>query len=558
MQTKTAVRSAETESRDVPAALLAIALVSLALGIGFRFYHLDRKVYWGDEVYSSLRMFGDTEAELVARANTVTDAGALRAVLHPTPSGGAADPLAPARVLAVEEPHHAPVYYEIAHVWVGVFGNSIAATRSLSAWLSLLALPCAFWLGIELFRSRRAAWTAVALFALSPVVVLYSQQAREYALWTAALLALQAALLRALRLDTPGTWTLFACLAAFALYVFPLTALPLGGLALYAVATQWRDRKKLLRCALAFAAGCAAFVPWLVFLFRDLHAVTDSLATTFHTSITRIEVVRAFLGALRLNFLDLNWVTSSRTAAAATAAALLLVAIAIVDVVRRQPPRVRLFVVLMLLATTLPLLIPDLIDRGQRVREQRYLMPAFIALDYCVVGWLAAMFEPPARAARAAWGYALLCGLLAAGTLSCAVSSQAETWWSTQEDNSIDVARQVNRSAQPLLVGDGYLLYPLVLSNYLAPNVGTVLRPRCYECRNAALPALDEAALQGRRFTTLYALGPSPALRGTLDAFAARHPGIAYECINVRKNCASDLNIEPVFPVPARAIGART
>jgi len=551
MQTRTGADNASTAAQNVPAALLAIAILSVVLGVAFRFYHLDRKVYWFDEVGSSLRMFGDTEAELVNRAGTLTDSHTLWAILHPTPPSGSSDPFAPARVLALEEPHETPIYFEIAHFWVGIFGNSIAATRSLSAWLSLLALPCAFWLGNELFRSRRAAWTAVALLALSPVAVIFAQQARGYALWTVTLLALQAALLRALRLDAFGAWALFATLVAFGLYVHLLTALPLGGLALYVLLTRWRDRGKLLRFALAFAIGCVALIPWLIFLLRDLPAVTDSLATTFHASTTRTEVLRAFLGALRLDFLDLNWVTSSRASSAATATASLLIAIAVVNVIRRQPPRTRLFIVVMLLATTLPLLIPDLIGQGQRVRQQRYLVPAFIVVDFCVVGWLSFLLDST-TAVRAAWGYVLLTGVLVAGTVSCAVSSGAETWWSTQEDNSISVARAVNRSRRPLLVSDVYLGYLLVLSNYLDSDVQTVLSPKCYSCRNAVAPTLDATVLARRSFTTLYAVGPSPTLRRFLAEFVAEHPGVALTCINVRKNCSSDLNIEPIFSSPVR------
>ncbi len=530
-------------AQSIPAALVAITLVVLALGVFFRFYHLDRKVYWGDEVYSSLRMFGDTEAQLVARAGTLSDAHALWTILHPAPPAGSSDPFAPARALALEEPHHTPIYYELAHFWVGFAGNSVAATRSLSAWLSLLALPCAFWLGNELYRSRVAAWTAAALFAVSPVAVLFAQQAREYALWTVALLALEAAFLRGLRLDSLGSWTLFAMLVAFGLYVHPLTALALGGLALYAALVEWHDRAKLLRFAAATALGCAAFVPWSIYLLRDLNVVTGSLRTTFHSPGSRTAILRAFLSTFRLDFIDFDWETPSPVAAVSTGASLLLIVISLAGVIRHRPLRAWLFVVIMLLATTLPLLIPDLLEHGQRIREQRYLIPALVMVDLCVAGWLSSMLASPVKA-RSALGYALLVGLLAAATGSCAASSASQTWWSTQSDNSISVARAIDRSKRPLLISDGYLLYPLVLSNYLDANVQAVLWPKCYECRNPVQAVPDAGALSKRSFATMYAIGPSPALERLLAAFAAQHPAVVYRCVNVHDSCLSDLNIE--------------
>jgi uncharacterized membrane protein len=524
-----------------------IVLVAVALGVFFRFYHIDRKVYWGDETLTSMRMLGETEADLLQRTPRVHDVRDLQLMLHPIQAYGSADPLSPARGLALEEAHHPPLYFEVAHFWAGAFGNSIAATRTLSAIISLLVLPLAFWLGVEIYGSRQAGYIAVALFALSPTSIVFAQEAREYALWGVALLALNAALLRALRRDRPAAWCLVAVLTAFSLYVFTLTFLPLAGLAGYALATRWKSPKALIHCALAFAAGTIAFLPWLFILLSHRQGVADSLAATLQSRTPPADVLRAFAGLLRLDLLDTNAIRSSALGVALTAVALVVLGLAIAYVLRHERPRVSLFLVLPLLATTLPLLVLDLVSGGQSVRSQRYFTPAYIYLDYVLVGAVYLLIAAKG-AVRPAAGYVLLVGLLAARTASAAYSSQAITWWNKMQDNSLAVASAIDRAERPIVVSDAYLGYALVLSNYLRPDIAVVLRPPCYECGDRAKPKLDASVLPPGRYSDVFALGPSPQLQALLrKLIVEQHLGAVYHCINVRHSCVSDLNVEPLF-----------
>ena len=529
-----------------PTAILAIALLAVLIGGFFRFYHLDRKVWWGDEVYTSLRILGETEADEVKHAVSIHDAHDLYAILHPVASEGEPDPLSPVRSLALEEPHHSPIYYEAAHFWVGAAGNSIAATRIFSALISLLALPCAFWLGIELYGSRRAGWIAVALVALSPFQIVYAQEAREYALWGVALLALSAALLRAIRLNRPADWVLVAALTVFSLYVSALTFLVLAGFAGYVLVTQWGKRRLLVACGLAFAFGAIAYIPWLYELYRHLHTVVDSLATTFGGPASKSATFRAFVGLLRLNLFDVDLIRSSSFGIVATGLAALAIAVTIAFVVRHEPARVWLFLALPILTTALALVVPDLFS-GQRVHNPRYFMPVFLYLDFFFVGLFASNVWRSSRRG-VALSYVLLIALLSARTASAAASSQALTWWNKMEDNSIYVADAVNRSERPLIVSDAYLDYALALGNYLRPDVAVAVRPPCYMCSDRSKPILDATVLPAGHYTDLYALGPSPRLQQLLKALIAqRDPNIVYHCINIRHNCDSDLNVEPVF-----------
>ncbi|MGH7727697.1 MAG: glycosyltransferase family 39 protein [Vulcanimicrobiaceae bacterium] len=531
-----------------------IVLAALALGCYFRFTGLDHKVYDGDEVYSSLHMFGETEAPLVRQATRFRGAHDLWLVLHPSSAGGSPDWLAPARALATEEPQSPPAYYELAHFWVGAFGNSIATTRLLSALLSLLALPCAFWLAVELYGSRRAGWLALALVSLSPVQVLFAQQAREYALWSAALLALTAAVLRAMRLGGTKEWALVAALFAFALYVDPLTLL-LGGALLLAATllAARRDWGIPLRCALALGVGLVANLPWLAILLSNLRASSRGMNSILVSRLSPLEVLRVFAGGLRLSFLDLDFEHTSKLGVVSTAVAVIVIVVALAFVVRRYGARAWLFVLLPIAATSLPFVLADLLVGGQRVINFRYFIPTMLFIDLAVVGLLAAATTARNRRVAGA-AYLAVVVLLAARIVSCAASARANTWWSEQWDDSIAVARAIDSAPHSLLVSDDYLLYSLALSNYLRPDVEVVLRPQCYLCADRNLPRVSAGDLPRGHFGTVFALGPSPQLQQLLKTeVPRRYPGARYRCINVRQNCTSDLNIEPLLaPAPPR------
>ena len=114
-----------------------------------------------------------------------------------------------------------PLYFVVAWLWTHVFGSGAAGLRSLSAVVGTATIPLVYLAGRELV-SRRASLFAAALITLSPFMIWYSQEAREYGL-LAALSA--ASLIFFARLwRTPGArrdlvwWTVFSGLALLTQY----------------------------------------------------------------------------------------------------------------------------------------------------------------------------------------------------------------------------------------------------------------------------------------------------------------------------------------------------
>jgi mannosyltransferase len=66
-----------------------------------------------------------------------------------------------------------PLYYYLLHFWMGLFGQSNLATRSLSGVIGVLTLPVA-WLAGNRFGGRVVAWITLVLLASAPFAVYYS------------------------------------------------------------------------------------------------------------------------------------------------------------------------------------------------------------------------------------------------------------------------------------------------------------------------------------------------------------------------------------------------
>jgi uncharacterized membrane protein len=162
----------------VAVAVLVLAAVTSVLS----FTRLDGKVYWHDEAYSSLRVFGHTGTEYHARMfdGKVHTVAELEYYQHADPDLGLDATL---RALA-SRPEHSPLYYLLARLWSVGFSDPVVALRSLAAVFGVLLLPAVFWLAQELFKDPRVSWVAVALSATSPLHLLYAQEERQYALWS--------------------------------------------------------------------------------------------------------------------------------------------------------------------------------------------------------------------------------------------------------------------------------------------------------------------------------------------------------------------------------------
>src|SRR5919107_3578817 len=74
-----------------------------------------------------------------------------------------------------------PLYYLLLHAWMGIVGESEAATRALSLVFAVVAVPVAYWAGNAVFDRRTGVLAAIGV-AACPFLTYYAQETRMYSL----------------------------------------------------------------------------------------------------------------------------------------------------------------------------------------------------------------------------------------------------------------------------------------------------------------------------------------------------------------------------------------
>ena len=208
------------------------------------FYRLDLLPVWGDEQFT---------LDVIRRPWTEIP-GILRADIHP------------------------PIYYFLAKLWVGLPwpGELITQVRGLSAVICLVATVAIYRLWLRDAEPATRYWF-LALWTLSPTLVMYSRMARSYSL---QVLVGMAALFIAMRfLEAPSDrkrLAAYVVAAAALLYTHYLPGLAVAiatGLFLLAAALKYKTRPAIHTLVLSSVGIVLLYGPWLRTLLRAIRRV---------------------------------------------------------------------------------------------------------------------------------------------------------------------------------------------------------------------------------------------------------------------------------------------
>lgn len=444
-----------------PLGLRLLLIAVLVLGVYFRFVNIDRKVYWRDEAYTSMRISGYTLSDIAEGIFTgqVVSRDEVQRYQRLSPDRGLDDTM---RALS-GNPEHPPFYYLSARFWSQIFGTSVQAMRSLPAIISLLAFPAVFWLCWELFQAPLVGWIAIALIAVSPLHVLYAQEARQYSLWIVTILLSNAALLRAMRVKTFSSWAIYAVALASTFYTFLFTILVALGQGIYVlIRERFRWTNNLRNFIFAGLASVVAFLPWVSLILLNFSRVQALTAHTgaqedltskitfpvllqrWGTNISRLFFDGDFRG------IDLNNPLFILFAA-------ILTAVAFYWLYRHTETQVWLLLYSWAGTTAFALILPDLILGGRRSVVPRYSIPCYLAIGVAVAYLLASAIAPHVKPkGLKVAGQVVLISLLLGGIFSCRAMSQSGGWWWNKASNSNNpsIARIINKAERPLVVAD--------------------------------------------------------------------------------------------------------
>ncbi len=245
--------------------MAALAAV-LALGAAIRFHHLDHESLWIDEILS---------VELARRPW-------------------------PALLEATGEDGHPPLYAALSRLWLGAFGESETALRSLSATIGVATLAAFFALAARLLPAR-AGLLATLLLACAPYHVYYSQEARNYALLLLVTILSYLGLLAWDERPTPARAVAYVAATVLLLYTHVFGFFVWGAQLLWIAARarargDWRVRL-LPSVVIAVLVLPWLAAPWTALLLRQTSVRTTSLHLVRPTVRTLLSSAYQFAGS---------------------------------------------------------------------------------------------------------------------------------------------------------------------------------------------------------------------------------------------------------------------
>jgi len=461
--------------------IVILLIITITLGIGFRFFHLDKKVYWHDEVYTSLRVagFNRTDIDRELFQNEIIPVKQLQKYQQIKPQSTLIGTL---KSLTIENPHHPPLYYLMARFWMQKFGGSLTASRSLPALISLLSLPLIYILGWQLFNSHLTALLATTFLALSPVEILFAQTARQYSLVTVLSIASSILLLGALDSRSWKKWGLYSFISALGLYTHLFFSLTLISHGIFAIGNWFfsnyieiissekksnlsRFQLLIQRLPLDFFIASVGiiilYLPWIVVVINNLKRVYDTTSWAT-TSVSFDFLLKKWILSFSCMFIDLDFGFNNIGTYLLRLLFLIIIAWGIYTVCHYCSFSTKLFILTSIFIPFIILVIPDLVGGGVRSAVTRYLIPCFPAI-YLSVAYLLGRYldrEYSTLFPEQKYWRLVLAILLTASIASCTVSAFSDTWWNKSLSYfNAEVAKKINASDSRLLlsdVGDSY------------------------------------------------------------------------------------------------------
>lgn len=459
-----------------PKPLRYLVIILLVMGIFFRFINIDRKLYWCDEVYSSLRISGYLQQEMdrELRDGRLVSISDLQKYQYPNSKKTALNTI---DGLIAEESQLSPLYFVVLRGWVELFGNSITVTRNLSAFISLLTFPAIYWLCRELFESNSIGWMAMSIVAVSPVHIVYAQEARPYSLSIVATLLSGAALLRAMRVKTKMSWGIYGATLTLGLYTQLFFGFVIIAQSVYIIFTErWRLTRNLVAYIITVCVGLLTFAPW-AWIFIT-HPTPGNLSWV-NTKQTLLEIAIRWVGIISRAAIDLGISpTDPLSLKLAVLPPILMVCALIIYAIyflwQNTPRRVWLFIISLIGSICLPLMLLDF-GLGKRYGTTRYILPSTLGIQLALAYLLSTKISliNPRQWQQKVWA-GICCGVITLGVSSGYVHSQSQVWWNKFPEwyqGYPKMATIIDRAAQPLVITDADIVNLQVLAHLVDRKV---------------------------------------------------------------------------------------
>jgi uncharacterized membrane protein len=249
-------------------------LIIVIIGISLKFYHLDHKLFWFDEVCTIQHTSGISDGKYpnLVPVNEIKNISYYHNLYHLNTQhytiGSQLKGLFSSTQLT-------PLHYSFLILWHRIVGDENTDYRLFSVFIFILTLPFLYLLAKKMFHSNLAGWIAVSLYSISPYLHIFAQEARYYILWSFFLIVLHYFLLLAIQYRKNKWWVAYIITAIFAMYTSPFTGIIIFGHLIYIWFLE-KDVRKPYVFSLLIVFLC--YIPWIFSLFNNRSEIVTALS----------------------------------------------------------------------------------------------------------------------------------------------------------------------------------------------------------------------------------------------------------------------------------------
>lgn len=454
----------------MPKFLKILIVITLVIGVFFRFSNIQHKVYSADEVRSILRLSGYTSDEFkqgVFNGELINASQILRYQI-PNPEKNFGDAIS----ALAGNPEHPPLYHLLTRFWMQIFNTPIAA-RVFSIVLSIIVFPCTYWFCLELFESSLAGWIAMGIMAISPFQIHVAQNTTQYSLWTIIILASNALLLRSLRLGKRNNWIQYSIALGIGFYThlfFLLVAFSHGSYVF--LLDKLRITKKLINYCLASIAGLLIFSPWLILIISNLELVKKN--TTYYRQFnpTLKQIFNSFFNHLGNLFIDFHNTTRIENYLNYLVFAIIVYCLYLL--INKSQQKIWLFLICLIFITPLAHILPNFISPSARPLQARYYLPCYLGIQLMISYGITYCLTTIKPKWQNLLGKFILFIILSLGIISGFFITQINDWGlddqkGTANGRNTEIAPIISQAKQPLVISEATHSFILGLA-YLVPS----------------------------------------------------------------------------------------
>jgi len=266
---------------------IAIAL----LGTLLKFYHLNNKLFWADEIATVLYTSGIkdlyTRYQESIPVNEIKSFGYYDSLSHHSTKSYS---LKNEVTGILSDTHLTPAHYVFLTLWYRLMGDNDIDYRLFSVFIYILSLSFIFLLANTLFNTYLGGWIALSLYAVSPIIHLEAQEARYYILWVFFFILSNYLFLQSIKHNRAIWWIGYSAVSILALYTSASSAAFIFGHLVYILLFK-KDLRIQFGISLLFIV--LAYLPWMYFLYTVRETIQSGLSwhkLLYSPSLTELEV----------------------------------------------------------------------------------------------------------------------------------------------------------------------------------------------------------------------------------------------------------------------------